>query len=257
MPKNLGLYNNSLSVPRKKDIDAVVDTVEMHDSDIQQLETDVNELNTEVGAFKTALTSKQNTITGAGSTITDDNLTVNRVVVSNASGKVAISDITTTELNYLDGVTSNIQTQLNSKLSTVPVTSVNNKTGAVTLNASDVNALSINGGTVNGNIKVTGSSNSWFGIEYNGRNWYLQESGGMIGLGAGWANSLKLDPSGNMTMTGTIDMGGFKITNVATPTADTDAANKAYADAQKGVEVLTQSAQPTAQVTGDMWFQTT
>ena len=42
-------------------------------------------------------------------------LTVSRVLISNTSGKVAVSDITTTELGYLDGVTSNIQTQLDAK----------------------------------------------------------------------------------------------------------------------------------------------
>lgn len=61
----------------------------------------------------------QQTITGAASTIVSDNLTVSRAVVSNASGKVAVSDVTSTELGYLDGVTSNIQTQLNGKQTTV------------------------------------------------------------------------------------------------------------------------------------------
>lgn len=56
----------------------------------------------------------QQTITGAASTIVSDNLTASRAVVSNASGKVAVSDVTSTELGYLDGVTSNIQTQINS-----------------------------------------------------------------------------------------------------------------------------------------------
>lgn len=51
--------------------------------------------------------------TGAASTIMDDNLTANRALVSNSSGKVAVSAVTSTELGYLDGVTSNIQTQLN------------------------------------------------------------------------------------------------------------------------------------------------
>lgn len=61
----------------------------------------------------------QQTITGAASTIVSDNLTASRAVVSNASGKVAASDITSTELGYLDGVTSNIQTQLDGKQATV------------------------------------------------------------------------------------------------------------------------------------------
>jgi hypothetical protein len=57
---------------------------------------------------------KQNTITGAASTITSSNLTANRALLSNGSGKVAASaNVTSTELGYLDGVTSNIQSQFN------------------------------------------------------------------------------------------------------------------------------------------------
>ena len=63
-------------------------------------------------AISTALNGKQDTITGGASTITTDNLTASRALVSNASGKVAVSDITSTELGYLDGVTSNIQDQI-------------------------------------------------------------------------------------------------------------------------------------------------
>ena len=59
--------------------------------------------------------AKQNTITGAATTIASTNLTGNRALISNASGKVAVSAVTSTELGYLDGVTSSIQTQLNAK----------------------------------------------------------------------------------------------------------------------------------------------
>lgn len=141
MPKNLGLYNNTLSVPRKKDIDAVQDTVDMHDSDIQQLESDVNGLNTEISAVKTALTSKQDKITGAGSTITDDNLTANRALISNASGKVDVSDITTTQLDYLKN----------------PVTSVNGQTGEVTLDLTKF--LELAGGTMLGTLVAQSNAN--------------------------------------------------------------------------------------------------
>ena len=92
MPKNLGRYDNDLSVPRKKDID---------------------DLTTRVEIVEEAVASKQDTITGGASTITDDNLTANRALVSDGSGKVAVSTVTSTELGYLDGVTSNVQTQLN------------------------------------------------------------------------------------------------------------------------------------------------
>ena len=58
----------------------------------------------------------QATITGAASTVTSNNLIKNRAVISNASGKIAVSDTTDTELSYVHGITSNIQTQLNEKV---------------------------------------------------------------------------------------------------------------------------------------------
>lgn len=61
----------------------------------------------------TEIGKKQNTITGAATTITSSNLTASRALVSDANGKVAVSAVTSTELGYLDGVTSAIQTQLN------------------------------------------------------------------------------------------------------------------------------------------------
>ena len=69
-------------------------------------------------ATQTALDGKQATITGAATTIDTEDLTASRALVSDGSGKVAISDVTSTELGYLDGVTSAVQTQINSKIST-------------------------------------------------------------------------------------------------------------------------------------------
>ncbi len=57
----------------------------------------------------------QAAITGGASTITGSNLTASRALVSDANGKVAASAATSTELGYLSGVTSAIQTQLNNK----------------------------------------------------------------------------------------------------------------------------------------------
>ena len=64
---------------------------------------------------KEKLETKQDIITGAATTITDDNLTASHALVSDASGKVVVSPVTSTELSYLDGVTSSVQTQLDSK----------------------------------------------------------------------------------------------------------------------------------------------
>lgn len=59
-------------------------------------------------------------VSGAASTIASDNLTASRALISDSNGKVAVSPVTSTELGYLDGVTSNIQTQLNGKAPNVP-----------------------------------------------------------------------------------------------------------------------------------------
>jgi hypothetical protein len=60
--------------------------------------------------------AKQDVITGGASSITSTDLTASRALVSDGSGKVAVSDVTSTELGYLDGVTSAVQTQLNDKI---------------------------------------------------------------------------------------------------------------------------------------------
>ena len=67
-------------------------------------------------AQKVKDTNTTYTFNGAVSTIKDSNLTPNRALISDNSGKIAVSDVTSAELSYLDGVTSSIQTQLNAKL---------------------------------------------------------------------------------------------------------------------------------------------
>lgn len=134
--------HNDFTDAAKQQINANEDNIAMLDSDMEAAQGDITTLKSNVTTLTTALQSKQDKIVGGASTITDDNLTVNRALVSNGSGKVAVSNITDTELGYLDGVTSNVQTQLNKKLESAPVTSVNAKTGAVVLGASDVGAVS-------------------------------------------------------------------------------------------------------------------
>ena len=78
-------------------------------------DTEIGYLDGVTSAIQTQIDSKQATITGAATTIDDTDLTASRAVISNASGKIAISDVTSTELGYLDGVTSAVQTQIDSK----------------------------------------------------------------------------------------------------------------------------------------------
>jgi len=60
-------------------------------------------------------TDYQEPITGAATTITNSNLTGSRAIVSNSSGKIAVSTVTSTELGYLSGVTSGLQNQIDGK----------------------------------------------------------------------------------------------------------------------------------------------
>ena len=71
-----------------------------------------------VAAINELNSDKQANITGGASTITSSNLTSNRALISNESGKVAVSSVTNAELGYLSGTTSAVQTQLNGKSST-------------------------------------------------------------------------------------------------------------------------------------------
>ncbi len=120
--KNLGLYKDNLDIPRKQDVDAVAsrvstneDNIVMLDSDMETAQSDISTLKTNVTEVTQALTSKQDTIVGGASTVVDDNLVVNRTLVSNSSGKIATSEVTSTELGFLSGVKSNIQEQLDGK----------------------------------------------------------------------------------------------------------------------------------------------
>ena len=89
--------------------------------------------------LQSALDGKQATITGAATTIDTEDLTASRALVSDGSGKVAVSDVTSTELGYLDGVTSAVQTQVDSK--TAKLITTNRQTASYTLVLADADKL--------------------------------------------------------------------------------------------------------------------
>ena len=107
--------------------------------------TELGYLDGVTSAIQTQLNAKQATITGAATTIDDADLTASRALVSDSNGKVAVSDVTSTEIGYLDGVTSNIQTQLNSKEGAITLTAnravVSDSSGIVT--ASDITSTEL------------------------------------------------------------------------------------------------------------------
>lgn len=113
--------------------------------------------------LQTQLNSKQPNVTGAATTIMSSNLTANQVLVSDGSGKVAVSGvIDTTELGYLNGVTSSIQSQLNSLSSSVSGISTDlvNDTSPQLGGQLDTNGQSIAFGSWT--ISIDGSNNLSF-----------------------------------------------------------------------------------------------
>ena len=68
------------------------------------------------GYVDTGLGTKEDTITGAATTVTGSDLAVSQAMVTDANGKVAAAtNATAAEVEYLSGVTSAIQTQLDNK----------------------------------------------------------------------------------------------------------------------------------------------
>jgi hypothetical protein len=96
-------------------------------------------LNGVTSAIQTQLDGKQATITGAATTIDTEDLTASRALVSDGSGKVAVSSVTSTELGYVSGVTSAVQTQVDSK--TAKLITTNRQTSSYTLVLSDADKL--------------------------------------------------------------------------------------------------------------------
>ena len=107
--------------------------------------TVIDGLPTAIQSIQDAIATKQNEITGAASTIHDQQLDHQRVLVSNDLGKVIVSDITSSELEQLDGVSSNIQTQIDLKAPLASPTFTGNTVIGKTLN---VGGNTVIGGTL-------------------------------------------------------------------------------------------------------------
>jgi hypothetical protein len=108
-------------------------------------------------SITTSLGGKQATLTGATSTLVSTDLTVSRALASDANGKIVVSDVTSTELGYLDGVTSAIQTQIDGKQATL--------TGATSaLVSSDLTASRALASDSNGKIGVSDITSTELGF---------------------------------------------------------------------------------------------
>lgn len=139
--------------------------------------TELGRLDGVTSNVQTQLNGKQATITGAATTIDNSNLTTNRALVSNGSGKVAVSAVTSTELGYLDGVTSSIQTQIDTKAPKASPTF----TGTATMPTAAITTVDLGDWT----ISEDDSNNLLFKI--------------------GDTTYMKLDSSGNLSISGSLN----------------------------------------------------
>lgn len=201
----------------------------------------------------TGLTVKNNIITNAmisGSANIDRTKlasgTADRVVVNNGSGVMTDSTVTTTELGYLSGATSNIQTQLDAKLESADLTNYLKKDGSVEMTGALIP-------TTPNNIELGSSAKPFsyvhsnrFSVQYGGSGsaaGALQEYTGGIVLGAQHSTLGHVHLMTGGVSTGTkvkisdSNLNSVILTGVKTPVAADDASNKDYVDT-KSAEYL-------------------
>ena len=135
---------------------------------------------------------KQDIITGAATTIATEDITVSKALISNDSGKVAVSNISTTELSYLSGVTSNIQDQLTNAASSSGGSNVKANYGNA--GGDPLTKIEING--VSHPISGGGGSSQWI----NGSSNAIYYNSGNVGIGTD-APTSRLDVSGGLNVT--------------------------------------------------------
>jgi len=103
----------------------------------------------------------QSAITGGASSIVTSDLAFDKALISSGIGKVAVSTTTATELGYVAGVTSAIQTQLNGKepsITTLPISKGGTNSGTALNNSrimvSDAGAIVESAALTDGQILI-------------------------------------------------------------------------------------------------------
>ena len=182
-------------------------------------------------AIQTQIDAKQATITGSATTIDTESLTASRAVISNSISKIAVSATTDTELGYVSGVTSAIQTQINTKQATITG-------GATTITSSDLTASRALASNSSGKVAVSAVTSTELGY-VSGVTSAIQTQ---IGTKLTASNNLS-DVSSTSTARTNLGLGsiatqaasavavtGGTITGLGDPSASSEAATKNYVD---------------------------
>jgi hypothetical protein len=146
--------------------------------------------------------------------ITSTGLTANRALITDANKKIIQSAVTSTELGYVSGVTSSIQTQLNTNATAASdaQADIDNHIGD-TADAHDASAIS---NVPAGNLAATDVQAALNELQSDVDNRAL--------------DSAVIKKDGSVAFTAAQSMGGFNLTGLATPSAPTHAATKEYVD---------------------------
>nr|BAR28728.1 prophage MuMc02 [uncultured Mediterranean phage uvMED] len=213
--------------------------------------TEFQYLNGVSSAIQTQLDAKQPTITGSASTIDTESLTANRAVISNGSQKIAVSDVTDTELGYLDGVTSSVQTQIDSKQATITG-------GASTITSSNLTASRALQSNSSGKVEVSDVTTTELGYldgvssaiqtQIDGKQNSDAQLTDIAGLTPTDSNFIVGDGSNFVTESGAtartslglgsistqasnnVSISGGSVTGLGNPSNNSDAATKSYVD---------------------------
>jgi hypothetical protein len=181
-------------------------------------------------------------LTGAITATDIANDTITNAKINTAAAidwtKLGISStVSSTEIGYVDGVTSAIQTQLDSKLATATASSTYAPLASPALTGTPT-APTATAGTSTTQVATTafvGTAVSNLVASAPAALDTLNELAAALGNDASFSTTVtnsiatKLPLAGG-TMSGAIAMGTNKITSMGTPTASTDAATKGYVD---------------------------
>ncbi len=99
-------------------------------------------------------------------------ITASRALVSDANGLPVASSVTDTELGYVSGVTSSIQTQLNAKLSSVDTTNIPSFSVKTRSLFSGTSPILYNSATGGFSLDTTTSAGGWHSRSYNDLRYY-------------------------------------------------------------------------------------
>lgn len=161
----------------------------------------------------TALNNNRIIVSSGGSIVEAVAITANRALASNASGIPVASVTTDTELAFVSGVTSSIQTQLNGKQATGNY--ITALTGDAT--ATGPGSVPITLATVNGNVGTFGSSTSIPTFTVNAKGLITAASGNAVIAPAGTLTGTTLASnvvSSSLTSVGTITSGTWNGTAI-------------------------------------------